>query len=370
MHEKASHHQKSNKSIRIQRSISTNGQLLIASCQSGTNLAEKVVELIKKAEIGQIESETFKFLGDVDFQFSDGETCVRLNEDVNGRDVFLFQGLKDPTAKRNVDENYMAFLIAVRAFREWGAKRITGVLPYLAYTRQDKPTPGKREPVTAELMANLSVESGIDRLIVWAPHDRRVQGYYGKVPVVALDASPFFLNLYKRFREMDDCVGVAPDAGAADMMISFCKHLGIRCAITSKHRPEPEKANVTDIIGNFEGMKRALILDDMINTGGTVEAAIKKISEDTEIEEIWLGVSHFLGSTQAIERLKNLNQYFGLQGVYVTDSIPTSPAFSELDFTQVFSISKLLSEVIMNVHLNKHLSSVLDETNRNLTIKD
>lgn len=370
MHEKSIHHQTTNNSTKLHRSTSTNGPLLIASCQSGTQLAEGVVDLIRKRGIDQFETEEFVFLRNIDFQFSDGETCVRLEEDINGRDVFLFQGLKDPNSKRNVDENYMAFLIAVRALREWGAKRITGVLPYLAYTRQDKPTPGKREPVTAELMANLSVEAGIDRLIVWAPHDRRVQGYYGRVPVDAMDALPFFINLFERFQSMDDCVGVAPDAGAADMMITFCKHLGLRCAITSKHRPEPEKANVTDIIGNFEGMKRALILDDMINTGGTVEAAIKKIHEDTEIEKIWLGVSHFLGSTQAIERLKNLHQNFGLEGVYVTDSVPPSPSFSELEFTRVFTIAEPLSEIILNIHLNKHLSNVLDETNRNLTITD
>ena len=97
------------------------GPLLIASCQSGSKLAKRVVEFLKNENIAQIHGEHLIFLEDIDFQFSDGETCVRLKEDVNGRDVFLFQGLKDPTSIRNVDENYLAFLIGVRAFREWGA---------------------------------------------------------------------------------------------------------------------------------------------------------------------------------------------------------------------------------------------------------
>lgn len=339
------------------------GPLLIASCQSGSKLAKRVVELFKNKNIAQVHGEHLIFLEDIDFQFSDGETCVRLEEDVNGRDVFLFQGLKDPTSDRNVDENYLAFLIAIRAFREWGAKRITGILPYLAYTRQDKPTAGKREPVTAELMANLSVEAGLDRLIVWAPHDRRVQGYYGKTPVDAIDPLPFFLNIFHRFKGADDCIGIAPDAGAADLMIAFCRNLGLRCAITSKHRPKPEHADVTDIIGNFDGMKRALILDDMINTGGTVEAAIKKVNKDTEVSEIWLGVSHFLGSPQAVEKLKDLHHNFGLKEIYVTDSVPATSAFSELNFTKIFSIDEPLMKVIKNIHLNKHVNKVLRKPN-------
>ena len=349
---------------------SPNSPLMIASCRSGTNLAKKVVDLIIKQNIQKINGEETIFLKDVDFQFSDGETCVRLEKDVNGRDVFLFQALKDPTSNRNVDENYLAFLIAVRALREWGAKRITGVLPYLAYTRQDKPTTGKREPVTAELMANLSIEAGIDRLIVWAPHDRRVQGYYGKVSVNAISPLPFFLDQFQKLKNQNDCIGIAPDAGAADLMIAFCRNLGIRCAITSKHRPKPEQADVTEVIGDFVGMKRAVILDDMINTGGTVKAAITKVINETDIEEVWLGVSHFLGSSKAIDTLQNLHSNYGLKGVYVTDSVPVGPDFAKLDFTRVFSIDKPLFEIIKNIHLNKHLNKVLDEPNPILTIKD
>jgi ribose-phosphate pyrophosphokinase len=135
--------------------------------------------------------------------------------------------------------------------------------------------------------------------------------------------------------------------------------LGIRCAITSKHRPKPEQAEVTDIIGRFEGISQVLILDDMINTGGTVEAAIKKINEKKEIQEIWLGVSHFLGSLKAVERLRNLHQNFNLKGIYVTDSVPLTSGFTKLDFTQVVSIDQLLSETIISIHRNTDIELAL-----------
>jgi ribose-phosphate pyrophosphokinase len=118
------------------------------------------------------------YLDAIDFRFSDGETCVRLDADINGRDVFLLQALYDPTAEQSVDQNVMAFLIALRAFREWGANHVTGIVPYLAYARQDKPTKFQREPTTAELIADLSIEAGLNRLVTWDPHTPQVHGFF------------------------------------------------------------------------------------------------------------------------------------------------------------------------------------------------
>lgn len=117
------------------------------------------------------------YLENVDGQFSDSETFARLSQDVSGGDVYLFQGLLDPVSEQSVDQNYMAFLIAVRAFREWGANHVTGILPYLAYARQDKPTQYEREPATANLMADMSIAAGIDRLITWHPHSPRSRAF-------------------------------------------------------------------------------------------------------------------------------------------------------------------------------------------------
>lgn len=338
---------------------STEGPLLIASCRSGTNLASLVVEAYQEIQESIGEKKDIKFLRDIDFDFSDGETCVRLEMDVNGRDVFILQALQDPTSKRNVDENYLAFLFAVRAFREWGANRVTGVLPYLAYARQDKPTRGEREPITAQLMADLSIEAGLDRLITWAPHDNRIHGFYGKMPVDSINALPLFEAHFNSFRGKRDVIGVAPDAGAAAFMIPFCRKMDIRCAIAAKYRSEPEQAQVTEIMGNFEGISEAIVIDDMINTGGTVEAVIKKLYHEKGIKRIWLAVSHFLGSSQAIQRLENCHKEFGLQNLVVTNSVPLTNDFLKHDFAEVKSIALPLAYAIKCIHLNLPLLALL-----------
>jgi len=136
---------------------SPRGGLLIASCRSGSSLASEVAARFSNRLPGDRSgNEEHLYLAEVDFRFSNSETCVRLERDISGRDVFLFQALFDPGCGQGVDHNYMAFLIAARTFREWGANHVTAVLPYLAYTRQDKPTRFTREPTTARLLADLS----------------------------------------------------------------------------------------------------------------------------------------------------------------------------------------------------------------------
>jgi len=332
---------------------STEGPLLIASCQSGTALASDVVKAYEKEN-----SESFSFLDNIDFKFSDGETCVRLGSDVNGKDVFVFQRLQDPTSHRSVDENYMAFLLALRAFREWGANRVTGVLPYMAYARQDKPTTGEREPITAELMADLSIEAGLSRLVTWAPHDNRIHGFYGKAPVDHLSAIPMFMNVFSDLKSRQDVIGIAPDAGAAAFMIPFCRKMDIRCAITAKYRPEPEKASITDVMGDFDGVKTAIILDDMISTGGTIEAVVTKLVQDKGITDVIVGISHFMGAQQATDRLEQLHREFGLQRLVVTNSVPLTDTFMDLPFVEIKSLAQPLARAIKYIHLNKSLINV------------
>jgi ribose-phosphate pyrophosphokinase len=297
----------------------------------------------------------------IDFQFSDGETCVRLEDDVNGHDVFLFQALYDPVSTRSVDRNYMAFLIAARAFREWGANHVTGVLPYLAYARQDKPTAAEREPTTAELMADLSIKAGMDRLVTWDPHTGRIHGFYGSVPVDGLSPLTLFREVFGRFRRREDVIAVAPDAGASKFVMRFGRSLGLSCAVASKHRPRPEEAEVSEVMGDFEGKHVALVLDDMINTGGTVEASITRLVEEKGIDEVCLGVSHNLCSERALERLSDLHADYGLREVVVTNSIPQTDAFQELPFLTVRSLADALSRVINRIHYNRSASSMVAE---------
>lgn len=338
---------------------SSRGRLLLASCRSGSYLAKAVAEhyrhhLEKAGHSGQMQP-----LTDIDFQFSDSETCVRLETDVSGYDLFLFQALYDPTSKRSVDENYIAFLSAARALKEWGANHITAVLPYLAYARQDKPTKFKREPTTAKLMADLSIIAGINRLVVWHPHYSQAQGFYGQMPVDVLESLPVFVDEFRHFENRADVIAVAPDVGASKFVTYFSRALQLKSAIASKHRPEPEETRVTEVIGDFSGKNIAIVLDDMVSSGGTVYALIKKLVEDKGIEEVYLAVSHNLCLDSARKRLTELAEDYRLKQVIVTDSIPQTDDFTTLSFVSVRGLADILCRVINRIHYNRPVTDLL-----------
>jgi ribose-phosphate pyrophosphokinase len=337
---------------------SPRGSLLVASCRSGKYLAERVVDVyrehLKRANLAS----DVAYLADIDGQFSDSETYVRLEKDVSGNDVFLFQSLYDPSSGRSVDENYASFLIACRAFREWGANLVTGVLPYLAYARQDKPTVFTREATSANLMADLSVEAGVDRVVTWHPHSQQIQGFYDHIPVDRLEAVGLFRDVLDCFRDRQDALVVAPDAGAAKFVTRVGRLLNLRSAIASKFRPRPEEAVISEVIGDFSGVSVALVLDDMISSGGTIYELVKKMVKEKGIREVYLAVSHNLCREVARERLLELHAQFGLKEVVVTDSIPQSQAFLEMDFLRVVGLAGILSQVINRIHYNRPVTDL------------
>lgn len=337
---------------------SPRGTLLMASNRSGAELAASVVaryqHLLKEAgEVG-----TIPYLPDIDVRFSDSETDVRLARDVGGCDVFLFQSLYDPRSERGVDENYMAALIATRAFREWGANHVTSVQPYLAYARQDKPTEFTHEPTTAKLMADLSITAGLDRLVTWHPHSRQLHGFYGQVPIHPLEPLTFFVQEFKRFRDRADVVAIAPDAGAVNLVMALARTLNLTSAVASKYRPRPEEAEIAELVGDLHGKRIALVLDDMISTGGTVYALIRKLAKDKGIDQVYLAASHSLCSKAALERLRELHDRYGLQEVIVTNSIPQTEAFRTLPFVRVRDLSDILARVVNRIHHNRPISEL------------
>ena len=337
---------------------SPRGGLVIAGCRSGAYLSTRVVERYRAllAEAGS--QEDVLYLENLDSRFSDTEARVRLDSHVSGADVFLFQAPFDPSSGRCIDENYMAFLIAVRTFREHGANHVTGILPYLAYARQDKPTKFTREPSTARLMADLSITAGIDRLIVWDPHCAQIRGFYGGLPINMLESLTLFIQEFARFRSRDDVIAVAPDAGASKFVTHFGRALNIKCAIASKHRPRPEQAMISEIIGDFAGKKTAVILDDMISGAGTVAALVRKLVEEKGIEDVYLGASHNLCVGQACERLTELHEKYHLREVVITNSIPQIDAFQALPFMTVRCLSDILARTINRVHFDRSVSEV------------
>ncbi|MEJ2697411.1 MAG: ribose-phosphate diphosphokinase [Candidatus Sulfobium sp.] len=338
------------------------GELVIAGCRSGGLLSSMVLKRYRELARKAGEKHEIRYMGNIDFQFSDGETCVRLPEDVSGADVFLFQALYDPLSGRSVDQNYMAFLIAAKTFRSWGAGHVTAVLPYLAYSRQDKPTWSTREPSTARLMADLCSTSGADRLVTWHPHTDQTRGFYGNITVDKLDPLGIFAGEFRRFRQRDDVIAVAPDAGASKMVTYFGRELGLKCAIASKYRPEPEKAAVSEIIGDFRGKKTAIVLDDMISSGDTVHQLITKLAAEKKVGEVYLAVSHNLCSQSALGKLIELHESFNLKEVVVTDTIPQSHDFRALKFLSVRSVSDTFSRVINRIHYNQSVNDLFYAT--------
>jgi ribose-phosphate pyrophosphokinase len=344
-----------------QRMEATRGRFLIASCTSGSYLSTQVVERYQELleEAGRpIE---IPHLEDIDCRFSDSETCVQLDGHVGGHDVFLFQALYDPVDGPCVDHNYMALLIAARAFREHGARHITAVVPYLAYGRQDKPDRRKREPTTAKLMADLSAEAGVDRVVTWHPHSRHLRGFYKDITVNMLDPLTLFLQIFQSYQGREDVIAVAPDAGASKMVTDFARALDLKSAIASKYRPAPEKAEISEVIGDFKGKRVAIILDDMISSGGTVYALVKRLVQDTEIDQVRIAVSHNLCLDVAYQQLTELYQEGYLQEVVVTDSIPQSSAFKDLPFMSQNHLSDILARVINRIHYNRSVSELFDD---------
>jgi ribose-phosphate pyrophosphokinase len=333
------------------------GRLVFAGCCSGTYLSSGVYRRYRELMEEANGTEEILHLENIEKRFSDSETCVRLDTHVGGCEVFLFQALYDPTSDRSIDQNYMAFLLAARTFREHGACHVTAVLPYLAYARQDKPTKFRREPTTARLMADLSV-AGIDRLIAWDPHCDQIRGFYGSTPVHMLESLTLFIEEFQHFKGREDVIVVAPDAGASKFVTHFGRALNLKCAIASKYRLRPEESIIEEIIGDFAGKKVAIVLDDMISGGGTVVALVKKLVEEKGIEEVYLGVSHNLCVGDACRRLSSLYEGYGLKRVVVTNSIPQTGEVTSLPFITVKCLSDALSRTINRIHYNRSVSEV------------
>jgi ribose-phosphate pyrophosphokinase len=332
---------------------SPRGPLMIASCQSGAYLASQVFNQYQEILLRLGAAQDGIYLESVDGQFSDGETVVRLEQDPGGFDVYLFQTLFDPKSGGCVDHNYLAFFIAARAFREWGANYVTAVLPYLAYARQDKSTHFEREPAAANLLADLSIEAGIDRMVTWHPHSPQVQGFYDQVPVVRLEPHSFFVEAFRQFAGREDAILVAPDAGASGFVTRIARELRLNAAIASKYRPRHEEAVIHEVIGDFHGKTVAIILDDMISSGGTVYALVQELVANKGIGEVFLGVSHNLCLDLAGERLEDLHANYGLRQLVVTNTISQTEAFRALPYLTEYDLSPVFSRVINRIHYNR-----------------
>ncbi len=277
-------------------------------------------------------------------QFADGEIFVRIDENIRGSDIFIVQPTNAPA------ENTMELLLLIDAARRASAARITCVMPYYGYSRQDRKDQ-PRVAIGAKLMANLIEVAGADRVLGIDFHQHQLQGFFD-VPVDHLYAAPVFVSHYRK-KQLRDLVVVAPDVGAAKMARGFAKRLDGSFAIIDKRRPRANVAEVVNVVGEVAG-RDCLIVDDMIDTAGTVTEAARALKR-LGAEQVFVCATHALLSGPAPERLADAP----ISEVTVTDTIAIPP---ERRFPQlrVLSVGELLSKAIRYTHSEQSVSSLFD----------
>ena len=270
--------------------------------------------------------------------FSDGEISVNINETVRGSEVFVVQSTCNP-----VNDNLMELLIMIDAFKRASAAKITAVLPYFGYARQDRKAKA-RDPISAKLVADLLTTAGADRVLTIDLHAPQIQGFFN-IPVDHLYGGPLLANYFKnKFKDcLEDVCIVSPDHGSVGRARQFAQKLGVPFAIVDKRRPRPNVAEVMNIIGDIEG-KYCIMVDDMIDTAGTIVAGASALMAKGA-KEVYCACTHAVLSGPAIERLDESP----LKEIVFLDSIPL-PKSKMLDKFKVLSVAPIFAETIKRIY--------------------
>jgi len=275
-------------------------------------------------------------------RFSDGEIYSRINENIRGRDVFIIQPTFPPA------ENMLELLIVIDACHRASAKRITAVMPYYGYARQDRKD-RPRVPITAKLIANLITVSGAHRVLALELHAAQVQGFFD-IQVDNLFATPVLLEYIKR-KNFKNLTIVSPDVGGIKMGRAFAKRLEAELAIVDKRRTASDSSEVMNVIGEVSG-REIIILDDIISTGGTITQAAEVLKKEGAVK-IMAAVTHPILSGEAVEKLEKSC----LQEIVVTNSIPLADA-KRSSKIKILDVSSLLGEAIKRIHTEESVSSL------------
>ena len=279
-------------------------------------------------------------------KFPDGEKVIRIEDDVRGRDCFVVQSTCNP-----VDEYLLELLIYLDCLRRASAKRITAVIPYFGYARQDRKDEG-RVPITAKLVANLITIAGADRVLAIDLHARQLQGFFD-IPVDHLTGE-LVLSKYFRDKKIDKLTIVSPDVGNMKTASKYAAHLGGELAIVHKKRVSGSEVVASEIIGDVAG-RNVLMCDDMVATAGTICSAAKLV-KDHGAKKIYAGATHGILAGKAIENLRNS----AIDEIVITDTIPLAKESEKLASLKVLSVSHMLGEAIKRIHRNESVSSLFN----------
>jgi ribose-phosphate pyrophosphokinase len=308
-------------------------QMLLLSGTANRALAEEVAQ-----HLGQpLCALTIK-------RFADGELFVKIDENVRGRDVYIIQSTNPPA------ENMMELLLLMDAAKRASAARVTAVIPYFGYARQDRKDQ-PRVAISAKLMANMVSKAGADRVLGMDFHQHQMQGFFD-LPVDHLYAAPVFVNHFRQ-KQLRDPVVVAPDVGSAKMARGFAKRLNATLAIIDKRRPSANVAEVVNVVGEVSG-RDCVIPDDMIDTAGTMSEAVHALKR-LGARDIYCCATHALLSGPAVDRLSASP----VSEVVVTNTISIPPE-RKFDRLKILSIAGLLSKAIGYTHSDQSVSSLFD----------
>ena len=315
--------------------MSAEKRLFLFSGWGYPELAERISDRLE-APMGEVELR----------QFSGGEVYARYKESIRGADVFIVQSLSEP-----VNRNLMQLLTMIDAARRASAESIVAVIPWFAYSRQDRKTK-PREPITARLVANMIQVAGADRVMTIDLHVGQIEGFFS-FPVDHLTAMHTFVDHFigQGFKDADDAVVVAPDTGEVKVAKRLADRLGLPWAIVNKIRNQPGESEVTHVIGDVSG-KRVILVDDLIDTAGTLVNAAERLLDDGATEA-YACATHPVFSGPAYERIAASR----LKEVVVTDTLPLKPDQPQ-DKIQVLTIAPILASTIRNVFSDDSVSGV------------
>jgi ribose-phosphate pyrophosphokinase len=315
-------------------------RLMLFSGRSNPELAERIADKLGLS-LGEVELKTF----------ANGETYVRYDDSIRGSDAFIIQSGNPP-----VNDHLVELLIMIQAAKLASAKRITAVVPWYPYSRQDKKS-RPREPITARLVADFLEAAGVDRVLTMDLHAGQIQGFFN-VPVDHMTALPLFATYYRdKGLYGEKVVAVSPDPGRAKMARRFGQMLEADLAIMNKVRPEHDTAEVSEVIGNVQG-KVAIMSDDIIVTGGTLIAGAEALKE-AGATEVYACATHGLFPGNSFEKIAASS----LVEVTVTDTVPIDK-LNQPDKINVITVSKLLAETILNVFADDSVSAIFAGENQ------
>lgn len=313
------------------------GNIKIFACNSNRTLAEAIAKKIG-LKLGDAEVE----------KFSDGEISVKINETIRGADVYIIQSTSYP-----VNDNLMELLIMIDAMKRASAARITAVMPYYGYARQDRKARA-RDPISAKLVANILTSAGANRVLTMDLHCAQIQGFFD-IPVDNLVGSPLLTGYYinKHGDELDEFVAVSPDLGSVTRTRRFAEKLNIPIAIIDKRRPKANVSEIMNIIGDVEG-KKVILIDDMIDTAGTITNAANAL-KDRGAKDVYACCTHAVLSGPAIKRIEDS----AISELLVLDTIELTED-KKCDKIVASSVADLFANAIKCIHEGASISQLFD----------